>query len=278
LNLETNKPEQFVESVYTESLDRPETRIDFLGVKIGDVNRDIRADLDGQEITSRSENPYPLLFTEQLDKEVGTITIAVTASESVNLNGLQLALQLEDRDLIGVVPGVLPVTREYFHLDRNGVLRLSYSDINPLSVKTGDVLYSIVIRSGAGKSNAGTILLMEEVLPAELYTPDETRSIRIKYHLWRNSYDVVNPLDFDISPNPFRDEFNIDFSIPSDGLVKIQVFTPMGVLLYTLEKEYTAGKHTEGINLNQWKGANTILLCRLMHGQEAITRKAVMWE
>jgi len=84
----------------------------------------------------------------------------------------------------------------------------------------------------------------------------------------------TKPLLMSASPNPFNSAVNIDFQIPADGEVKLDIFDITGRKVATLiDGELTSGRQTI-----RWEPADSptgVYLVRLNAGDETTTRKVL---
>ena len=77
--------------------------------------------------------------------------------------------------------------------------------------------------------------------------------------------DINLPINFELFqnyPNPFNPSTQIQFSLPHDGRIKMDVFDVNGKLLFTqLDREYVAGTHQTTIKMDEFSsGAYLIVL------------------
>jgi hypothetical protein len=259
----------FVEKAYIESL-VSSVSIDWLGVKIGDINRDIQEDINDQPIAGRSDNTYPVILAQRTNAE-GYQWVDVIAGETVILDGFQLALNIHGNAVADIMPGEINLTKEFYAIDQSGALRISWNHHEQFSLKAGAKLFTIVLKANS-TSAYHQLSLATNAMASAVYAND-TRAIQLQYT--QHTQSTSASLQMDVAPNPFSDQFSITYAVPVTGIVRLDVFNAMGMLLYSQEKELVAGQYEHVITSNMIGENQSLLFCRLMAGEEVISKKVV---
>jgi hypothetical protein len=260
----------FVEKAYIESLVAP-VSIDWLGVKIGDINRDMETDLDDNPIAIRSGNTYPVLLSERASTEPGYRMVEVIAGETVEMEGFQLAFSTHGNTIAAIIPGEINLTREFYSVDQSGALRISWNHHDHTSFAAGMRLFTIVLKDNVTVSSR-QLTLATHAVTAEVYA-DDTRAIELQYAQHTSATNAS--LAMEVAPNPFSDQFTIAYAVPVTGVVRLDVFNALGVLVYSSEKTLSAGQYQQVITSAMIGDNHSMLFCRLMAGDEVISRKVV---
>jgi hypothetical protein len=263
----------FEEVYYIESLFASQTDVDFLGVKIGDINRDLRLNFDSDDIVIRSAHPYVLEISEQPNTSAGVRILDVNADEALVMEGLQMALTLKGMEIVNVLQGSVPLREDCYHIDEAGVLRISWSDIRGVQHVPGQPLFSVVAKTHSAIPTAQRVKLAD-VLAPEVYTVSGSRPVEINV-----AGTAIKPVatvpDMQIAPNPFNNEFSVSFVVPEEGKVKFSVYTPLGEQLFEDEATYAAGPHKRTIRLQQFNGVQGLLFCQLTYESTAQTKRVL---
>ncbi|MGB3078879.1 MAG: dockerin type I domain-containing protein [Saprospiraceae bacterium] len=243
---------------------------DFLGIKIGDVNEDIKL-LTGN-LTSRSEKTFSLMMENEEIKEMTPFTVAIKAGEHTSIAGLQMALQIEDLELVGISSEKLFITPENFAV-HNGVLSISWSQSESILLEDEDELYQIKFIAHHAGQVRDKIKLTKERLCPEAYPGNDLESYAIHLECGKQISNLQEISFFQLEPNPFHSAFTTRFYLVNGGKTTIRFFDVSGKLLYTTEHEYSSGEHVEQINGEDIPLNNGIVYCQLIcNGYTAMQR------
>jgi hypothetical protein len=275
VDMDSRDMNDFVEKAFIESLSDP-TTIDWLGVKIGDVNRDAGQYLNGGNVIIRSANTFAL-SVDNATMQAGEIkTIEFKADDYMIMEGMQLAMEWRDVEIISVQAGAIPISQEHYHVDASGTLRISWSNGQAVETTPQEVVFSITIRSLTNQMLTDRVRVTSLLAP-EAYAADEVRPVTLSINSTEQA--TVNALrDIVVMPNPFASSFVVNFNAPVEGNVSIVVFTTLGEQVYQHEAVYEAGASQHRINLDQLKGSMRILFCQLNYGGTTHTLKVVKQE
>jgi hypothetical protein len=275
VDLHSRDMSDFIEKAYIESLGEP-TTIDWLGVKIGDVNRDAGQYINNGNIVVRSANPYALSVENATIQADEIKTIEFRTDDHIIMEGLQLAIELHNFEIIEVQAGSIPINHEHYNVDANGLLRISWSKDAAIVTAPGEVVFSITVRSKIKQSIADRVRITT-ILAPEAYTTDEIRPVTLSVS--GTSQASVNALqDIVVMPNPFASSFVVNFNAPAEGKVSIVVFTTLGEQVYQHEAKYESGSSQHLVNLDHVKGSMRVLFCQLTYGGTSQTMKVVKQE
>lgn len=195
--------------------------VSFKAIKMGDVNGDL-ANIAGM-ILPRTTTSFNLYTRENEMK--GTVEFIL--SKDAEIYGLQMSLKANDLNLI---EGALPVSASNLVVDKDGISRISWGQASPLTLKEGEVLFSIEnIPSGYTMSQLLTI--EKENLYAEIYT-NELRDEKIEFLPFSNSISASS-FESKISPNPFSESTTLEVTIPSGEEFFVSLYNIKGQELFS---------------------------------------------
>lgn len=260
----------FRELVNIENLEK-DLEVDFVGIKIGDVNLDIKLAHSPDKIELRNENQISLLVDNVRIKENVPFSIDLKADLATNINGFQMAINLLDLQLISIDGVKIPITPEHFSI-LNGMLRISWNGTNPVSVSTNDVLFRMTFISSTQGDFADRIELSKNVMRPEFYLENNNNPYNINLKI---STLAQHPGDilFQIDPNPFESYANIRFVVKDKSHVDLRFFDISGKLLYSISKEYARGEHMEQVRNSELSAVEGVIYCQLVcNGFSAIQK------
>ncbi len=179
---------------------------------------------------------------------------------------MQLALNCRDLTLISLDGVAISITDDNVSFTNDGLLRLSWNQDKELMVSKNDILFRLTFNPGSGGMLSQKISLAPEILEPELYLggPLMAHELRIDF-VAPTMEATIN--SFRIDPNPLRNEAVIRFNLPKGGDVDIQFYDLSGKLIYSIQKQYEAGAHSELIKAEDLSAGGKVICCRLVsHG------------
>ncbi len=237
-----------------EALDYNAVNMDFIGLKIGDVNNSVVFNADEDADTRNQAFELKVLQT------AGQLNLAV--EQDIETYGLQFAFYHDN-------PESLSLASQYFNAEDifiaydefSNVVSVSISNEQAIDVPKGSSLLSI--------SGTSTVELAES-LDAEIYNKDfETLSIEIKKG--HNPEDVAS-IKQNI-PNPFMDKTSIEFDVATDDQYLVQIHNTVGQLIYQESRLFYAGNHNLIIDEKMLKGQYGVLVLSIQNEHVLLSKK-----
>ncbi len=198
-------PWNFKESILASEVNGQLSELNFVGIKLGDVDHSAKLSLSGQ-ISGRS------LFTKNLiaEKIPGTSKIVISADEDLNLDGLQLSFDLDETQELIVYSEKLNIRPEHFkqhqtaHNSSN--LRISWAANQTMKISKGEVLFYV---EGTTANIGEHMELSSQTIDNEIYLEgDEVASVALSI-----KGSIPNASMFELAqniPNPFTDFTTIE--------------------------------------------------------------------
>ncbi|MBK8625464.1 MAG: DUF11 domain-containing protein [Saprospiraceae bacterium] len=254
------------ENYYIESLNAS-MDIDWIGVKIGDVNNSYVTRLKSDGTESRSASLQFSMPEQQLI--TGKNIIPVYASATTDMAGFQISLPVQGVNGILITNGLLSMTEDNFALV-NGVLNISWHDAKGIDVNEGDILFFLHIDAKTD-SNLSNLLFTDanKGLNPEYYNSDhQINKLGWRVDRGRSETFIVHGN----TPNPWNNETSINFSLPQNGDVSLKVRDITGRLIYTSSNYYQKGQNTIRVSSDDL-GVSGLLFYDLTFGKEVKTMK-----
>jgi hypothetical protein len=279
-------------SAYTNFLSMPElnqytlenlrldhSRLDFIGIKIGDINGNATVNLNG--VDERSNNPSAHLVvpsTELISGQEYQIPVYLDGSSTTfGLQG-ELALNSAFGKILEIIPNTLyPLTKDQFviNVGNKQSVRFSIAQGKSWPVSSEIPLFYIKVKA-LQNSNLDEILSMDEqFLQGQFYTNSENI---LKLDLdFRNNGKSTNGNSVILgqnSPNPFSESTEIPFYLPKGDNINFAIYNTNGAVLYNLDGYYPMGWHTIQLPSLDLK-ANTVLFYSLKCGDFLDQKKMI---
>ncbi len=232
--------EQFTEDYRISSLNS-DMNIDFIAIKVGDVNGSINMLRNDEQIEKRNAKKSNIVYSAD-NLELGENIVVPFYSSSQSLTGYQFALEYNS-DLVEIVEvrsSNNTFGQSNYTLDGN-VIKLSWNNITP--AKVGQEMFEVVCNVKQDIEANELFALSNETLTAEVYS--EKGDIAIPVISTMNIEEGFDRLVvYQNTPNPFSIETQVDFNMPNDGLVNISLVDIDGRVIRAERKEYGKGRNT----------------------------------
>jgi hypothetical protein len=193
----------------------------FRTIKMGDVNADMTN--SAWNLTPRTTTSFPL-YTE---KNETTGAIDIILSKSTDIYGLQISLKAQDLD---ISEGALPISGSNIAVDKDGISRISWGQPEAISLKEGDVLFSIHHLPDVESLDQLIVADVESLYP-EIYT-DNLRNEKIEL-IPLNRLSVPTSFETKVSPNPFSESTTLEITIPVGEEFTVSLFNIKGQELFS---------------------------------------------
>jgi hypothetical protein len=255
--------------------------VDFVGVKLGDINSDAKSNLTGEtEIFSRGGGVTLRTGNKSFDKnEVFELTIS--SNEFGELEAMQFALEI-DRDAVEVLQiqsmhsghglDIINKAEEF------GIVSALWYGAEPLEAPG---LFRIRLRALQDGSTEDVLTLKEgATCYAYLAGSDQPQLISLEYSEDSGVQDTQTPEQVFMkvgpnTPNPFGTETRFIVELAEDSPLHIAVVSPDGRILYTELVDGIAGLQEIVLNANQMN-ATGVVFCRVTAGEVTALMRMVI--
>ena len=234
--------ENFPEAIGVNNVSVDVPGLDFIGLKVGDLNNSADPAFNGNQAEDRTfEGNYPF-FIQNLDLESNTtFEVPVFAAQN-EVHGFQFALAYDSKnlELLEVRPGFVDeLSFGKNHLDE-GILKLSWVTETPFTTASETPAFTLVFRSKTNGKLDEQLRLEPAAMQAEAY------SATLYFLKPQLVFDEITPSEnafrlLGHRPNPFSQSATVTFFLPEAGEVKLTVFDPSGKILHSAERFFENG-------------------------------------
>jgi hypothetical protein len=220
---------------------RDSMQVNFIGIKIGDVN-DSNLSCGVPPPAAPRSIKLLTLKNQSLAAHQKT-TIALTLSQVKTLSGCQFDLRYDDKILtINAIRSNLPnFSEENFTLN-HGALRLSWFDAEAIKTSTITPTFylDVTAESEMVLSDALYLATKDSDINPEVY--DESLNIsNLTLHFEKNTTFDKTFFASTIQPNPLTNNGLVKFNLPSSEAVSFRIFDVTGKLIFAQTKNYSEG-------------------------------------
>lgn len=202
-------------------------RLDFIGIKIGDV-------INASAVEPRSNNATVLMQLKDdylLPGEKYALTLRLPKDR---VHGIQFSIDFNQASLENIIYKQIPAEHVFWNKERHQLSIASNGFIN------GELL-TLEVMVSKPQLLSETLKLNERSISAEVYTKDlNVVPLQLQFE------GISEPSTFELFqniPNPFNIETSIPFFIPNPGLVQLKVFDNNGRVVLQRRQNFPKGKH-----------------------------------
>ncbi len=218
--------------------------MDFLGVKIGDIN--------GSAVPNRSAwaggRNKTATFSLNVDNQViekGKIyTIPFNAEELEQILGYQFTLEFKHLKLLNIQGGVANIEHFGRTMETRGILTTSWHSL--LSRETTTALFTLTFQA----TQAGQLDELLKITSA--HTPAEAYGLSGTFLDVSLTFNESSPIPFQVyqnTPNPFNQHTTIAFDLPAKGNVVFQLVNAQGQIVRKREADFQKGNNVFDLDL-----------------------------
>lgn len=231
--------------------------VDFVGIKMGDVNNNAVNKVTGENQIRTKANVLPLSYEDNTFKAGELVTLKLNMASNDHLLGLQLSLDVNSdiAELIKVDPDTkngfsdndfnFDAITNKIHLSWIGTEEISFEEepnivnIQFLAKKPGNISDLIKL---SDFDNIPEALTSSQEIKVPVLQANQPGGVIPKFALFQNK------------PNPFSKNTIISFYLPEPGNAIIRIMDATGKLIYTRTEQYNDGYQELSINSNQLSG------------------------
>ncbi len=257
--------------LYTISILDTDMEIDFIGVKVGDINGDVEANHLDAVIDARSSR-WPLVFRydEGSASKGEVLSIPIYASNYEQVSGWQGTFMGTGAKLLGVESRALDIGNKVSHLDDvSNSLTVSYGSVELEEFDESTVLFELIVEATGVSPYSKLIELNSSITVSEGY-----RSFDQIVNLELEAKATGLQIDF-IKPNPWKTVTDIEITLDKAGRARLEFYDVSGRLVLVKSDEYEVGSHTIRLWREEFPAAG-MLYVKLISGGMTTEKKMIL--
>ncbi len=274
----------FPESYSINGLEHHMGDVDFVGVKIGDVNGTATVNSTQQPIAQTRSSNLILMTEEQTLAKDQLFTVEVTAKDFNALLGYQFTFDF-DASMMSFVDleatklseklGLSTSSFGLSHKDAGKITTAWYNN-QAIDLKKEEVLFSLKFKAQSEFLLSKAIRINSSLTKAEAYNNDgEFKDVVLEFGQENSDYLASEFQLFQNRPNPFVDETVIGFMLPKASAAKLSIFDFSGRLIKSIDQEFDKGYNELDINIGDLGGPG-VYYYELESDEYQATRKMIL--
>ena len=256
-------PWPFNESISYSQLNPGFTELDFIGVKVGDVNNSVQANFDETSLEDRAEGTLQW-YTEAIELDRSEVSeIKIKANDLMQLEGFQLSMSTKDLIVEEIIGKAISINESNYALHKD-MLTISWNTNSATELEKDDVIFSLMVKADKPVNLKDIMDINSSITPAEAYgASSELYDIQLDFI---DKSDVPNATEFALhqnEPNPFSVETKIGFSLPKDSEAVLTVYNVEGKEVYRQVAQFNKGYNEVKLKKSDLKEYSSMLYYRL---------------
>jgi hypothetical protein len=265
--------EDALSEIFAEQYDIREIKenmsgIDFMSVKVGDIDATAATSLLGNQLKSRSSGKAEIFVSGTKAKANEIVRVPIALDKAMTLSGIQLGL-IYDQDVMELVESELGFANKSQAdiVVKNGQLKISWIEAKGEVVK--DIAY-LTFKAKKETDIAEGIKL--GTFGSEGYTMDlETVDLVMR----NDKSDKTKVSLFQNTPNPYAASTSISFFLPESMTTKLSIYDVQGRLVKQVSSNYENGMNYIIVDRDE-VGKAGVYYYTLEAGNAIITKKMVI--
>ena len=216
-------------------------QIDFIGVKVGDVDQSFEQFHNG--ITNQRSSGLSVVATERTLEPGIEESIIIGSKDFTDLYGIQMELDLDTEKvaILGINPIDNNLTLDNFNTDKlsEGNASMVWHNVKATSFD-GD-LFEIVVLPFEAVSLSSVLSINEKRIMAEAYSDQAAIDLNLTFY---NIEETTEMILMQNSPNPWSENTEITYYLPQAIPATLSIYDISGRLVYKEEKIGSQGLNT----------------------------------
>ena len=269
----SNQPEQetFPEAIFIPEMEEQPLQLDFIGIKIGDVNGSAQTTSLNSNQSRNAQTNFEIELENKKIEEGDVFNIPLIIEGLGNLQGIQMTLALNDFLVLGLEEGAANLANINEDYLRKGILTLSWhKTANSIATPSLLSLRVQALKSGFLKD---LLKIDQSKMAAEAYTKDDQiQPIKLRFTEpnFPNQFEL-----FQNKPNPFDGRSTIGFYLPTSENVHFQIMDLQGRILKTMRTEFDKGYNEIIVNQADL-GQTGIMYYQMTIKDKILTKKMIV--
>ncbi|MFK8009722.1 MAG: HYR domain-containing protein [Saprospiraceae bacterium] len=272
--------ENFPESMECLNLTESELGMDFIGVKVGDVNGTASPN-NFATIDTRNEEGEVILQVDNILLEKDKVTrIPIFAKNLEEITGFQFTLNFDSDqiELLNIEKNILEKENFGLKFQEKGAITCSWIKGNQNEILSQKPLFYLNFSAKKDLFLENNLWINSKYTSAEAYNiKNKIYSIDLLFE--KNDVDLISHSDevlvFQNQPNPFTTSTEIKFYLPQFTNVELQILDISGKIIHKYHTHYHKGIHQIDVDQNIFPSPG-VYLYRLITPSFSASKKMIL--
>jgi hypothetical protein len=260
--------------MYEIELLQEDMNVDFVAIKIGDVNGSAVANIQDRNLDSRNLNHLMLAFENNQFAKGDFVSVPVFAQGEDQLFGIQMALDASFARNVSLRSAALEIGSENQFV-KDGSLRVSATAYNGVASSSTEALFYIEFEA-LNTGSISNVLKLNTDVKAEAYLNANFDIHQIEFRELNTEISMFNVMQNE--PNPWIDATRIPVVLPQGGTVDFRIFDQTGRMVYKTQYQMSNGINYIELSKTVLNINNGIYLYEVEFNGQTMTKKMLTIE
>ncbi len=272
--------EDFPENMECVNLIESDLGMDFIGVKVGDVNGTASPNNFATTDTREKEGSL-ILHTNNVLLEKNKVTrVPIFAKNLDEISGFQFTFNFDPNqiELLNIENNILEKENFGLTFQEEGVITCSWIKEDKYEISSQNPLFHLVFKAKNDLFLENNLWLNSKFTQAEAYNI-KNKIYSIDFLFEKNNVDLFSYSDearlFQNQPNPFSTSTEINFYLPKSTHLELQILDISGKIIHTYHTQHATGIHKIDIDQNIFPSPG-VYLYRLITPAFSASRKMIL--
>lgn len=239
-------PWYYDDKYITDSLLYEIDSLDFIAVKIGDINHSADVFTANTSMLEDRNDKTNYFMTDNISfVENQVVPLDFRLEEEEIVSGFQFTLKYDPTvlDFVNVEKNSISLTSANINAARRdqGIITFSWNAASGLNLFEDQSLFKINFKSITSGSVKDVIAITSDLTKAEIYN-DELKVSNLELRFSDDSFDAIKL--YQNNPNPFSNITEVLFDLPEDSNVSFKIYDSKGSILKTTHRHYSKGQNS----------------------------------
>ena len=240
-----SNPWFYEEKYVTDSLFYGLDSIDFIAVKIGDINHSANAFNGANGLAFRNAKTEYFKTENKIFGSQEKITLDLKSDNTENITGFQFTLQFDPEilEFSGIENQAIHLSNTNINTlkKEKGLIMISWNNGASISLNEGESILKFNFKSKSSGILKDAVKISSQITRAEIYN-DELETSKLELRFEGNNYSGLKV--YQNTPNPFSNITEIIFDLPLDDNVGFKVMDSTGKILINNNRHYSKGQNS----------------------------------
>jgi hypothetical protein len=221
---------------------------DFIGIRRGDVNGSTLVNVNGDIVEDRydSNEKFLISITDMELQSGELIRVPLMSNGFIDRTNYQFTLDFDSKVLeyVNFENGVLDVDATNFgtHAVNEGLLTTLWVSRTEVTLKNEEPLFYVVFKAKRNAKTLSGLLHINSDITKALSFDANDNSMKVDIQFLKRGGEVLEQFElFQNNPNPFTENTNIGFILPSAMAASLNIYTVDGRMVRTIRKTFDKG-------------------------------------
>jgi hypothetical protein len=273
--------ENFPEKLQVLNFQGQIPKVEFVAVKMGDVNESVRANSTQLQGGQSREQAALILEAQDVILTPGQSYEVVFRSQDFRqIFGYQftLGVNADVLELIDIREGALDVNAEHFGMRymNDGFITTSWNSREAVSTTSEEALFTLVFKAKSNSKLSDVLRINSAITQAEAYGDLEgpARNVQLVF----NDVPGLSVATFELfqnRPNPFSGNTLIGFQLPEAGEASMTVYDVTGRMIHEIRGQFAKGYNEVELSSSVLQGVSGVMYYELKTNNASAVKKMV---